>query len=311
MTRARTRLDAAEEQQALPVTLPAPAPVTRKPRGGHAADFTGAGLLRDAPETYAEIVRRLADDETHAAIARGLGVSRNTVASILHHESAGATLEQLRARARAEKRTIASLARQRMREMLTDPGTTFRPRDLVALATVDHQSDEQAELLSGGATQRVEHVQDADAATFDRYLATLRRVPLETDCGEQTRQASRGEGGADGAGLQADGGALAPAGGDPSTGANAGGPDDASEDCARNTLPRNGAPCLLRDAPPDAAHGDGGNVARQGADAGPEQTGGEGVRRAQGGDLERYLPADGISGLPVSESKEDDHVDSE
>jgi transposase-like protein len=197
--RAASRLDG----DGSPTLLDVPAVKLARRRGGKVSDYTGADIFRVWPDGYKQAVQLLGEGETVAAIARRLELSRNTVAGIRDRECGSATLEQQRGRSAAEFRSLAALARDKARDVLTDPKAKFRPRDLGALSQAATLSEQQAELLTGGATVRVEHVHTVAPDDFEEMMRRSKRAEvLDTHLsGEDAGQCRRGEGaGVEGAG---------------------------------------------------------------------------------------------------------------
>lgn len=174
-----TRLDLAEAQGTLAV-MPPPCPVDAKARGGAVEDYTARAFFEQQPELYRVAVAMLAEHCPHAQIARVIGRphggGRNLVAAIARAEMEGRTLEQLREDAHKDARAIQTLAANRMIEMMSDEGTKFAPRDLGALVAAHDKATTAAELLSGGATQRVQHMAEPDGDEFERMLAKAKRA---------------------------------------------------------------------------------------------------------------------------------------
>ena len=140
----------------LNMTLPDPDPVAPTTDGKAVArnpDFTAARFFSEQPQRYLEIVRLRAEGMSGKAVARMLQCSRNLVAAIDKRESGTATVEHLKREASNRYRHIARLCSESLEEMLLDDDQTFEPRDLAILIGV---LEDKAQLLSGGATSRVE-----------------------------------------------------------------------------------------------------------------------------------------------------------
>lgn len=139
--------------------------------GGRSPEFTGARLFAQRPNTYKAIIALSAEGIGVLRIARLLGVSPNTVLAVRARE--GGALD-------IEKRRLAGLTREAARmtveailDLLGDPAK-------VALMSLKDRAitfgilAEKAELLSGGATARLETVADATTEDVAGYLRWLR-----------------------------------------------------------------------------------------------------------------------------------------
>jgi hypothetical protein len=153
-------------------------------------EFTGERLSERKPEIYRACASLLAQGASYLSIAKLLKVSVNTVAAVKDREHI--SIE-------SEKRTLAGsfrlasgLAAERAIEMLSDDERSKTiPLNQLAIATGIFT--EKAELLSGGATSRVDWVQPAPAVDdFNSYLADLREKAELVDV---TEDRDLGEGG--------------------------------------------------------------------------------------------------------------------
>lgn len=170
----RSRLD----QDVAPVLVDVPPVKLGRRRGGRVTDYTGADVFRTWPDGYKRAVELLGQGVTVAEIARTLGLARNTVAGIRDREFNSATLEQQRTKTAADLRGVAALALDKAREVLTDPKSKFRPRDLGALSQAATISIQTAETLSGGAAVRVEHVHTVAPDDFEEMMRRAQRAQV-------------------------------------------------------------------------------------------------------------------------------------
>lgn len=157
-----------KEDKQLDLALPTKYLAEAEKRG----EFTGERLIERKPEIYRACASLLAQGASYLSIAKLLKVSVNTVAAVKDRE---------RISIESEKRTLAGsfrlasgLAAERAIEMLADEDRSKTiPLNQLAIATGIFT--EKAELLSGGATSRVDWVQPAPAVDdFNSYLADLR-----------------------------------------------------------------------------------------------------------------------------------------
>ena len=142
-------------------------------------EYTGERLKERKPEIYRACVSLLAQGATYLSIAKLLKVSVNTVAGVKEREQI--SIE-------SEKRTLASsfrlasgLAAERAIELMSDEERS-KSIPLNQLAIASGIFTEKAELLSGGATSRVDWVQPAPAVDdFNSYLDGLRAKAVEAE----------------------------------------------------------------------------------------------------------------------------------
>lgn len=156
-------------------------------------EYTGERLAERKPEIYRACVSLLAQGASQLSIARLLKISVNSVAGVKNREQI--SIE-------SEKRTLSNafrlasgLAADRAIELLSDDERSKEiPLNQLAIATGIFT--EKAELLSGGATSRVDWVQPAPAVDdFNQYLDDLRRTaePIEVESGESCPEGEKGE----------------------------------------------------------------------------------------------------------------------
>lgn len=151
------------------------APEARNP------EFTAARFFKSRPEAYKMICTLLGEGVSHAAIARALSVSRNTVASIYAREHSSLPVEQARVKACQEYGQLAGLCRDRAREMLLSPDTSFTPQGLGVLMGV---AQDKAIALSGGGPVHIDiHVDREDITDL------ISRAREKMSFGSQTRSA--------------------------------------------------------------------------------------------------------------------------
>ena len=129
-------------------------------------EFTGERLLRDRPGVYAAVVRMAAEGLSISATARALGVSRNTVCAVRDRE--GITIEQDKRELLNDLRRASRLSVEKVIELLP---TVKLAKDAAITAAV---MIDKAELLSGGATSRVERVE----VQADQVRAFLDALPV-------------------------------------------------------------------------------------------------------------------------------------
>ena len=142
---------------------------------GRNPDFTAARFYAARPEAYREIVSLRAELVPIATIARMFKVSRNTVAAIDRRELHRSPVEHLKHSAALSYRHLARIGAEMLREILLDPDSleTFRksPDKLSVMIAV---LEDKAELLTGGATQRVEVVDGPRGSAAQELLALAR-----------------------------------------------------------------------------------------------------------------------------------------
>jgi hypothetical protein len=163
-------------------------------------EFTGERLFSQRPDIYRAVVELLGQGVGVRQIARTLRVSHNTIAAVRHRE--GATVDTLK------EQTIQTLARfvGAASERLLEEVQTIKLESLpVALGI----AAEKLLLLSGQATQRIAHVDEAPqvpafAAWLEEKKADAVEIESETvsmgfSGRERGQRAASGEADADGA----------------------------------------------------------------------------------------------------------------
>lgn len=141
-------------------------------------EFTAARFFAQKPDQYRAICTLLGEGVSHAAIARALNVSRNTVAAIYGREHRATPVEQSRLKACAEYGELAGLCRERAREMLLDEEQSFTPQGLGVLMGV---SQDKAIALSGGVPIQVDvHVHRDDVGDLIERAREKMRLEAET-----------------------------------------------------------------------------------------------------------------------------------
>ena len=156
-----------KNENQLNLSLPEKYLVSSEKRG----EFTGERLSERKPELYRACVRLLGDGTPYLSIAKLLGISVNTVAAVKRKEKF--SIESLKREQSEKYRLAGALAGERAIEMLSDDERA-KEIPLNQLAIASGIFTEKAELLSGGATSRVDWVQPAPAVEdYESYLAGL------------------------------------------------------------------------------------------------------------------------------------------
>lgn len=159
-----------DKTKQLDLSLPAEYLAEREKHG----EFTGERLKKRKPELYQACVSLLGSGAALLQIAKLLKISVNTVSAVKQREQISIEMEK---RLWADKfRTVAGLSAERAMELLADDD---RAKDipLNQLAIATGIFTEKAELLSGGATSRVDWVQPSPSADdYNQFLSDLRRA---------------------------------------------------------------------------------------------------------------------------------------
>jgi hypothetical protein len=129
-------------------------------------EFSGERLLARRPEVYRAICRMSAEGLSMSAMARALGVSRNTVAAVQDREQI--SIEQHKKELLRNVRTAARLSVERVVELVPSI-TNAKDAAIVAAVMVD-----KLQLLSGEATARVERVEVGQ----DKLAEMLASLPI-------------------------------------------------------------------------------------------------------------------------------------
>jgi hypothetical protein len=129
-------------------------------------EFSGERLLARRPEVYRAICRMSAEGLSMSAMARALGVSRNTVAAVQERE--GISIEQHKKELLRNVRTAARLSVERVVELVP---TINNAKDAAIVAAV---MVDKLQLLSGEATSRVEKVE----VSQDKLSEMLASLPI-------------------------------------------------------------------------------------------------------------------------------------
>ena len=127
-------------------------------------EFSGERLLARRPEVYRAICRMSAEGLSMSAMARALGVSRNTVAAVQEREQF--PIEQHKKELLKNVRTAARLSVERVVELVPSINNA-KDAAIVAAVMVD-----KLQLLSGEATSRVEKV-EVNQDKLSELLASL------------------------------------------------------------------------------------------------------------------------------------------
>jgi hypothetical protein len=134
--------------------------------------FTGERIFSGNPRLYHAIVRLLGRALPYREIADICSVSVNTVCGIAFREQI--PIETIRERIGRTGLDVAQLSLEAMKDLLSDPlirGTL----SLKELAVAFGVATQNAQLLLGGATARVENTQPA-VPDHEAYLAFLKNV---------------------------------------------------------------------------------------------------------------------------------------
>jgi hypothetical protein len=164
-------------------------------------EFSGERLLARRPEVYRAICRMSAEGLSMSAMARALGVSRNTVAAVQEREQF--PIEQQKKELLKNVRTAARLSVERVVELVPSINNA-KDAAIVAAVMVD-----KLQLLSGEATSRVEKV-EVNQDKLSEMLASLpvleaEVLPITGPHGSESGQKGPdGSGGLDGSGSAAD-----------------------------------------------------------------------------------------------------------
>ena len=174
--------------------------------------FTAARFFELRPEAYHMTVHLLAEGVSTRRIAELLHVSRNTIAAVDKRERAHAIEPQKESLAN-RYRYLAKLIAERLEELILDDDAELSVRDLMVAGGI---AIDKSQLLSGGATSRVEY-RPGVAPTVDQFNEWLAQLPAAQ--GEVVETGSRPETGASKGELQ-DGSAQAgaPASAEPASG---------------------------------------------------------------------------------------------
>jgi hypothetical protein len=129
-------------------------------------EFSGERLLARRPEVYRAICRMSAEGLSMSAMARALGVSRNTVAAVQDREQI--SIEQQKKELLRNVRTAARLSVERVVELVPSINNA-KDAAIVAAVMVD-----KLQLLSGEATARVERVEVGQ----DKLAEMLASLPI-------------------------------------------------------------------------------------------------------------------------------------
>jgi transcriptional regulator len=129
-------------------------------------EFSGERLLARRPEVYRAICRMSAEGLSMSAMARALGVSRNTVSAVQERE--GISIEQHKKELLRNVRTAARLSVERVVELVPSINNA-KDAAIVAAVMVD-----KLQLLSGEATARVERVE----VSQDKLAEMLASLPI-------------------------------------------------------------------------------------------------------------------------------------
>ena len=148
--------------------------------------FTGERIFSTNPKLYHAIAALLARDLPYREISEICSVSTNTVCAVCLRE--GVPIETIRERVGRVAFDVAFLSIEAARDMLADPARRVKlsAKELILLFGIATQN---AQLLLGGATSRMDTVPTQPAPGHDDYLAYVRKV---TGLGGETAPAKEG-----------------------------------------------------------------------------------------------------------------------
>lgn len=149
--------------------------------------FTGERFRLCHPAKYKVAVRLWTEGVSVAAISELLSVSRQTLSQCFSKIAASQPVEQAKKENAVRWRYLAKLTLGRLEEILLSDNPDKEL--LKALSVLGGIAEEKAELLSGGATARVEYVEPAAPApdAIGAYIASLPSAskPRPTQFGEE------------------------------------------------------------------------------------------------------------------------------
>lgn len=155
--------------------------------GFNRPEFTGERLLKNDPDKYKMIVSLRAEGLGILKVAKLLKVSPNTVTAVSRRE--GSTID-------IEKKELADICRSGARlcaEAIVEKLNSDAHRDKANvrdLAITAGVLVEKSQLLSGGATARIEsQPSEPDHEDFNAFFENMQRVePISTGCMPETPQ---------------------------------------------------------------------------------------------------------------------------
>lgn len=121
------------------------------------AVYTGERLKVKKPELYKCVLNFIAEGHSFSDIAKIVGVSFKTVAAIADNEPL--KIQEIKNRLAKQMTTNASIAQQKLREMLANFSTS-KPKasEIYQIAMVSGMTAEKANLMRGDATSITEEV---------------------------------------------------------------------------------------------------------------------------------------------------------
>ena len=159
--------------------------------------FTGERIFSTNPKLYRAIVALLARGVPYREISEICSVSVNTVCAVSQRE--GVPIETIRERIARIGFDVSMLTVEAMRDMLADPVARAK-LTMKDLAVAHGIVTQNAQLLAGGVTARLDYADRAPAPGHDDYLAFLRKAKDVTGSGSSGESAEPI--GADAAGLE-------------------------------------------------------------------------------------------------------------
>ena len=136
--------------------------------------FTAELIESREPERYQHVAAMLAEGSlSQRDIARGLRMSRNSVAAIYKRELAAGRMEPARKQLSGGFALLAATAQERLLEAVQDDGEKISAKDLAIIAAV---AVDKHQLLSGGPTEIVEHRDGPNVRNLDSWFDALPRA---------------------------------------------------------------------------------------------------------------------------------------
>jgi transcriptional regulator with XRE-family HTH domain len=140
--------------------------------------FTAALLAERDPERFQQARELLAEGSlSQRQIARSLSMSRNSIAQIYRMMVQAGGIEPARKQLAAHNVAIARLSNERLEEILSDDGADVSAKDLSIIAAV---ATDKAQLLSGGPTAIIEHIDAPSADDLARLAEALDSIPMHS-----------------------------------------------------------------------------------------------------------------------------------
>ena len=133
--------------------------------------FTAEHLEAHDPERFGLIAKLLCEGSlSQRQIADATKASRNTVAAVFKKLLARGAIEPAKKQLAGDLLNLARVSIERATEAVQDDGEKISARDLGILAAV---AVDKAQILTGGATMRLEVVDGIGEAELDRFAAAV------------------------------------------------------------------------------------------------------------------------------------------